>query len=115
MRSRLFAKTRAGGIFLLYFVSYDAARTPEAFLEALAELGESLFVYPGAVLLNAELTAYGVRIRLLPYVEANACFAVVQMYRGHCAGRLLPKQKDFVKKFILPDPALRFRDILGKD
>lgn len=115
MPFRLFVKTRAGGICLLYLVSYDAARTPEAFLETLAELGENLYVYPGAVLLNAELTAYGVRVRLLPYTGTNACFAVVQMYRGHCAGRLLPKQKEFVKKCILPDPALRFRDIHGRD
>lgn len=100
---------------MLYFVSYDAAHMPESFVETLASLGENLYAYPGAVLLNAELTAYGVRKRLLPFTGANVCFAVVQMYRGHAAGRLLPKQKEFVKKFILPDPALRFRDIYGRD
>ncbi len=100
---------------MLYLVSYDAAHMAEPFSQALFALGETLEVCRGAVLLDTGLTAYGVRVRLLPHAGDRACFAVVQMYRGHCAGRLHPSQKEFVKKYILPDPALRFRNGAGKD
>lgn len=94
---------------MLYLISYDPERTAASFLQELARLGESLFAYPGAILLYTWLTAYGIRVRLLPYTAKNAGFAVVQMYRGHCAGQLHPPQKAFIKKYIFPDPAPYFK------
>ncbi len=100
---------------MLYLVSYDPGHMPEPFLRELAHLGKNLYAYPGAILLYTWLTAYGIRVRLLPHAAENAGFAVVQMYRGHCAGRLQAPQKEFIKKYIFPDPATRFRNRFGKN
>ncbi len=111
----LLVNTITRGVFLLYLVSYDAGQMTASFFQTMDKLGRSLEIYRGAMLLDTELTASGIRTRVLLCAAERPGFVIVQMYRGHCAGRLQPNQKEFVKKYILPDPALRFRDSAGKD
>lgn len=98
---------------MLYLVACDAACAGEAFFSALDSLGQTLMLFRGAFLLDTSLTAVGVRLRLLPYADGCSGFAVVQMFRGHCAGRLNAGQKAFIRKYIQPDPALRYSAARG--
>ena len=74
------------------------------FSESVGTLGETRELYEGCVLLNAALTAVGIRRRLLEQARDEDRFFITQVYQNHCAGKLTDGQKEFLRAHLSPDP-----------
>lgn len=92
----------------LFTVAFEHTQIPEyyeGFWNIMDDLGPHEQINDGAYLLYAGFTALGVRRRLLPTLHELDRLVVVQMYKGHCAGQLPDRLKEFVRRYVQEDPA----------
>lgn len=92
---------------MLHLIAYDPRYAAPALVHEIESLSRWQEVYPGCYLVNAGMTAYGIRQQLLPHLLSGGSLIVTTMYLHRCAGKLSRSSKRFVAASIGPDPVPR--------
>lgn len=89
---------------VLHLIVFDTRRAAPALVREIENLSRWQEVHPGCYLVNAGMTAYGIRQQLLPHLLPGGTLIVTTMYLHRCAGKLSGSDKRFVAEHIGPDP-----------
>ena len=89
---------------MLHLIVFNPIHTTPELIRIIESLSQWREVYPGCYLVNAGMTAYGIRQRLLPCLRPGGALIVTTMYLHRCAGKLPRNAKRFIAEHIGPDP-----------
>ena len=92
---------------MLYLVCFQFDRPGDPhipFLDALDAQGPNIAINDYTYLLASINTIHSVRQSLLKHLYPADQLVICHMCRDYCAGQLAPVKKEFVRKYIWPNP-----------